>query len=187
MNHQHTTDGSKAAFGIFRRRSEVSAAKAALSANGFSRSDISVLYPSHPGAKDFPSRQKSTVRTGAMMGAAIGGLIFFLIGVAVSLRNPIISESLLGQMLFVIAGFIGGAIFGAAAGALVGIGTPQRAELRYGDYVDAGGILMSVHVDNAEQADKAQKTLEQTGAQDINLISEGQGWETVYGKIFHHA
>ena len=192
MENKHMLDGSQAAFGIFRKKSEVSAAKVALSEKGFSSGDISILYPSHPGAKDFSSRQKSTVRTGAIIGAAIGGVLFLIIGFLVSMRAiPLLdlqdAASVPGSFFFMFSGLVGGAIFGGAAGALIGIGTPQRAELRYGDYVDAGGILMSVHADSPEKASEAQRTLEKSGAQDINLITEGSGWETIYGNVFRQA
>lgn len=178
----------KAAFGIFRRKSEVSAAKAQLSADGFSGADISVLYPPHPGAQDFPQRQRSSIRNGLMIGAAVGSLVFFVVGLVASVRTyssiiPYEPVSFLDQMLVILAAILIGGLIGAAAGALVGVGTPQQAGLRYGDYVDAGGILMSVHVNDTEEEKRAKYVLEKAGAQDITLLSEGQGWETVYGKI----
>jgi hypothetical protein len=192
MESKHMFDGSQAAFGIFRKKSEVTAAKAALSEKGFSRRDISILYPPHAGAKDFSSCQKSTVLTGAIIGAANGGVFFLIIGFLISMRAiPLLdlqdAASVPSSFFFIFSGFVGGAIFGGAAGALIGIGTPQRAKLRYGDYVDAGGILMSVHADSPEKASEAQRTLEKSGAQDINVVTEGSSWETIYGNVFRPA
>lgn len=182
-------DAHKAAFGVFRRRVELQTAKTKLMESGFDSSVISVLHPSHPGAKDFPSRQKSNIKNGAIIGAALGGLVFFVLGVMLSLRTAPITafdlpDFLNSPLALIATGVLGGLLFGAAAGALVGIGTPQRAELRYGDYVDAGGMLLSVHVKDADEALKAQTILESAGAEDINLLEESHAWESIYSKLF---
>jgi len=182
----------KATFGIFRRRAEVTAAESALKANGFVDSDIAVLYPPHRGPQDFPQRQRSSVGMGAMIGAGVGGLVFLVIGILVNMRAvplPTLQEQAMlpDQLMVVLALTLGGMILGAGAGALVGIGTPQKASDRYSDYVDSGGILMSVHVDDTTEAHKAKEVLETTGAQDINLLKEGADWKAVYAKVFSHA
>ncbi len=172
-------DNQQAAFGVFRRRSEVRRAKAELQAKGFSRSDIAILFRSR-GVPDFRQKQKEVIEAGAIIGAIIGGLVFMVIGIITEMK--LFSS----HPMLVLGGFIGCVILGAASGALVGIGTPKSAARRYGDYVDSGGILMSVHVDDADEARKAQEILDKIGAQEITLLKEDQGWKTVYDKLCNH-
>jgi hypothetical protein len=164
MEIMNTFDDHKAAFGIFRRREEVGLARAALEAAGFRKRSISVLYPPHGGPQDFPQAQRTSVRTGAVMGAGIGALVLAIVGMIIGMRLPLASMRFSGDLmnvgLLVLAFLVAGAVFGAGAGALVGIGTPESSANRYGDYVDSGGILMSVRVENAKQAHEAKETLE---------------------------
>lgn len=190
MEIMNTFNDHKAAFGIFHRREEITTARAALRAAGFRKRAISVLYPPHGGSQDFPQAQRTSVRTGAVMGAGIGSLVLAIVGMIVGMRLPLASMRFSGDLfnigLLVFAFLVAGAIIGAGAGALVGIGTPERSADRYGDYVDSGGILMSVRVENAAEATQAKTTLEQSGASDISLLREDVGWEHVYNKVAEH-
>ena len=191
MYNVETMNNSKAAFGIFRNLGEVRAARSILNSMGFANADIAVLYPPHKGAQDFPQRQQNSVKKGAIIGAAIGGIILFVVSVfltaqmnSVTSLNSIYSPPRFSELMTLsLVGLFSGLILGAACGALAGAGIPERAGRRYGDYVDAGGILMSVHVDDAEKAHTAQVVLEHSGAQDINLIQEKEGWDMVYSKV----
>src|SRR5208282_1925891 len=69
---------------------------------------------------------------------------------------------------------VGGAV-GGIAGALVGMGIPEYEAKRFEGRVKSGGILLSVHSDNAEWTKKAKKVLENTGAEDISSASEEKG------------
>jgi hypothetical protein len=186
----NTFDDHKAAFGIFRKRAEITSAKSALQAMGFSRKRISVLYPPHGGNQDFPEAQRTSVRTGAIMGGGIGAFVLAIVGMIVGVQLPLESIRFSGDIgnisLMVLAFLVAGAVLGAGAGALVGIGTPQTSGNRYGDYVDHGGILMSVRVENAKEAQDAREALERNGAQDISLLREDTGWERVYTKVAEH-
>jgi hypothetical protein len=178
----------KAVFGIYRGKSEIKVAKSELKSLGFPSADISILYPPHPGAQDFPQRQKSNVGKGALIGAIIGGVTLLVIASLVN-SDLIPSQDLHaatgvgGSLLLSIVGILSGIGIGAACGALVGIGTPERAGQRYGDYVGAGGILMSVQVNNGDQEHQVKEVLDRTGAQDISVLKEGQGWDSVYSQI----
>lgn len=182
---------SKAAFGIFRSKKAVKVAKSELNAHGFSTSAITILYPPYPGAQDFQQSQKSFLGKGTLIGAAAGGLIAIAIGILMT-WNRIPMEEIGATAGFpdkgflIIMGLLSGIAFGAACGALVVIGIPERAGQRYGGYVGAGGILMSVRVDSADQENDAQDVLERSGAQDINFLKEGHGWESVYSKILQN-
>jgi uncharacterized membrane protein len=189
-NVKMLNDG-KATFGIFKNLSEVRSARLILNSLGFANSDIAVLYPSRKGPQDFEQRRQMIIKKGALIGSAVGGVVFFVISIfmtaqmgalgALASINP--PPNLWALMTLNVVGLFSGLILGAAAGAMVGMGIPERAARRYGDYVDAGGILMSVHVEDAEKAHAAQAVLERTGAQDVNLLKETDGWNLVYSKV----
>ena len=61
---------------------------------------------------------------------------------------------------------------GGIIGALVGIGIPEYEAKRYEGRIRDGGILLSVHCDNAEWVAKAKDVLKQTGADDIASAGE---------------
>lgn len=197
MYKVRNTNDNKAAFGIFRNPEEVRSARSILNSMGFTNSDIAVLYPQRKGPQDFPQRQQSSIKKGAIIGAAIGGIILFVVSIfltaqinSINTLNSIYSPPRISELMTLsLVGLFSGIILGAACGALAGIGIPERAGKRYGDYLDAGGILMSIHVDGAEKAHTAQVVLEHSGAQDINLIQEKEGWDMVYSKVIqntHH-
>lgn len=190
METLKTFDNHQAAFGIFRKKSEVSAARVALQASGFSRSDISVLYPPHGGAQDFEQQRKTLIQSGAVMGSIAGGFVAAILGLLVSrqILMPWIqfNSTVVNTLTLLAAALVAGALVGAGIGALIGIGTPESPGNRYGEYVESGGILMSVRVEDRDQARKAKTTLEETGAQDINFLREDRGWQTVYDKVSGH-
>ena len=49
---------------------------------------------------------------------------------------------------------------------------PEYEAKRYEGRIKSGGILISVHCDDSEWADRAKKILEATGAQDISSTGE---------------
>jgi hypothetical protein len=54
-----------------------------------------------------------------------------------------------------------------------GEGIPEHEAKRYEVRVKEGGILLSVHSDNATWTKRAKEILERTGAQDISVTGEG--------------
>ncbi|MNL87171.1 hypothetical protein D3C87_2161970 [compost metagenome] len=55
---------------------------------------------------------------------------------------------------------------------MIGIGIPEYEAKRYEKYVKDGGILISVHVDDSEWADRAENILKSAGARDISKTME---------------
>ena len=168
--------GNTAVFGIFKSRAEIEHAVDRLKADGFRHSDISVLLPDPQSSQNF-AHQKGTkapegATAGASSGLAIGGVLGWLAGIG-ALAIPGIGP-------FVAAGPIIGAITGAGiggtvgglTGALIGFGIPEYEAKRFETYVRDGGMLISVHVDDSNWADKAKQILEASGAQDIDVEAE---------------
>lgn len=159
----------QAAFGIFRNQNHLDRAIQILQEHGMRRAGILVLHPDRPGQKAFAYEYQTMIRAGALLGGAMGLCIGLMVGAAA------FPES--GFMLGL--GFMG-ALFGAASGALVGIGTPESAVQRYMKYLEDGGTLLSVHVRDPKQAGEAIEVLETAGAEDITLGNELSRWRTLF-------
>lgn len=168
-----------ATFGIYKNEAEIKIAKDALLRQGFRASQISVMYPRKSGAKDFSQVQRSQLLTGAMLGSLIGAILIGIFGVtmAVGISPALGVITLLSPGWIIFFSVIGGAFVGAGAGALIGIGTPVPAGQRYGEYMNNGGILLSVHIDDDEQSKSANRILQDTGASDVNDVPESASWK----------
>lgn len=158
-------------FGIYRDRPSAEKAVDALKSAGFRNTDISVLFPEPEGTKDFAfekgTKAPEGATTGAGSGMAVGGVLGWLVGIgslAIPGVGPLIAA---GPIVAVLAGMgVGGAV-GGLTGALVGMGVPEYEAKRYEGRVKSGHILLSVHSDDRNWANRAEEILDQTGAYDI--------------------
>ncbi len=173
----------KATFGIYRSKEDVSSGVALLARGGFGEARATVLFPDHNGDQDFPNVQKNEVFKYARVGSVIGAFLFLIF--VFFAMSGLISFISLGDLpmwkrvLAATASLFAGGVVGAACGALVGIGTPNKAARRYGQYVEAGGILLSVQTENPDEQKRVEKLLEESGAEDIRSIDEEAGWSDV--------
>lgn len=174
---------AKATFGIYKSREQVDAAVSLLSGLGFGDAPASVLFPDREGAQDFPHVQKSELIKFARIGSVLGAVLFLIFGVLAASGivsfPPIADAPATARTFMAVMSVFLGAIVGAACGTLVGIGTPDRAGRRYAQYVNAGGILLSVHSDTIEDQKKIEEVLEKSGAEDITSVDERTAWQDV--------
>jgi hypothetical protein len=169
----------KAVFGIYKTQFDAERAVDALKIAGFAASDISVLMPQNDSTHEFAHKKDTKAPEGATAGTAtgavVGGGLGWLVGIgalAIPGVGPFIAA---GPIMAALAGAgIGGAV-GGLTGALVGMGIPEYEAKRYEGFVKDGGILLSVHSDNADETKRAKTVLEQTGAKDIASSSEVKG------------
>jgi hypothetical protein len=143
-----------AVFGIYPDQLTAEDAVDSLKEAGFRSTDISVLFPDNQGTKDFAHEKHTKAPEGAVAGgssgAVIGGALGWLAGIgalAIPGVGPFIAAGPLMGMLGGIG--IGGAI-GGITGALIGLGIPEYEAKRYEGRIRRGGILLSVHCDDAE-------------------------------------
>jgi hypothetical protein len=168
-----------AVFGIYPNQDTLERGVDALKADDFRNTDISVLFPENEGTKDFAhvkgTKAPEGASTGAGSGAVIGGALGWLVGIgalAIPGVGPFIAA---GPIMAALAGAgVGGAV-GGLTGALVGLGIPEYEAKRYEGRLVKGGILLSVHADDADWAKRAKTILEQTGAEDIASTGETKG------------
>lgn len=165
-----------AVFGIYRDNVALGSGLERLKSAGFRNTDVSVLMPENQGSKDFVLKKDTKApegaTTGAVSGAVIGGALGWLAGIgalAIPGLGPFIAA---GPIL----GMLGGAgalgVAGGIAGSLIGMGIPEYEAKRYEGRVRSGGILMSVHCDDAEWVKRAKVIMQQTGAEDIASAGE---------------
>ena len=165
-----------AVFGIYRTKPEVEEAVQSLKNADFRATDISVLFSENLGTKDFAVEKHTKLpegsSAGAGTGAVIGGVLGWLTGIgalAIPGIGPFIAA---GPIVSLLAGLGAGGVIGGVAGALVGMGIPEYEAKRYEGRIKEGGILLSVHTDNADWKRRDMEILKRTGAMDIG--SEGE-------------
>ena len=165
-----------AVFGIYMNRFQLDEAVDTLRMDGFRTTDISALLPDNAGNKEFTHEKSSKAPEGAAAGigagAAIGGALGLLAGIgalAVPGFGPFITA---GPIMGALAGAAAIGTLGGVAGALVGLGMPEYEAKRYEGSIHNGGILLSVHCDDAEWTRRAKIILETTGAHDIAVTDE---------------
>lgn len=170
---------NKAVFGLYSTRRQVENAVDELKAQGFRNADVSVLFSENVGTKDF-AHEKGTkapegLATGATSGAVVGGALGWLAGIgalAIPGVGPLIAA---GPIIGALTGVgVGGAV-GGIAGGLIGLGIPEYEAKRYEGRIKSGNILLSVHADDSEWTNKAERILKETGADDISSTSEAKG------------
>src|SRR5439155_16875791 len=112
--------------------------------------------------------------TGATSGAVIGGTLGWLAGIgalAIPGIGPFIAA---GPVVAALAGVGAGGALGGITGALIGFGIPEYEAKLYEGRIKGGGVLLSVHSDNADWTSGAKDILDNTGATDISSTTEAR-------------
>lgn len=166
-------------FGIYSSREDVERALDALRRHGFRATDVSVLWPDNTGTKDLAHEMHSKAPEGAAAGAGTGALIGGALGWLASVGaltipgiGPLIAA---GPIVAALAGAGAAGAVGGIAGALIGYGVPEYEAKRYEGRVRKGSILLSVHADDREWAQRAREVLELSGGNDISAANEPRG------------
>ena len=143
---------------------------------GFNDNDISVLFPDKTGTHDFGHEQHSKApegaATGAGAGGVLGGALGWLAGIGVLAIPGIGPFIAAGPIIAALGGVALGAALGGITGALIGMGIPEYEAKRYEGKIAAGNILISVHTENGDQANRARDIFEKAGAEDISTTTE---------------
>ncbi len=169
--------GRKVVFGIFENRTSLENCVTNLRDQGFRSEDVSVLMPERGDTMTFAHEKGTKAPEGAAIGggtgAVLGGALGWLVGIGAIATVPALGPLVAaGPIMAALAGLgVGGAV-GGIAGALGGIGIPEYEAKRYEKFVQDGGILLSVHVDDGDWKNKAEEILEAAGAKDISSTSE---------------
>lgn len=173
-------------YGIYKTRLECEEGVETLRRHGFRAEDISVLFPDNVGSKDLnvskSSKAPEGAATGGGVGATAGGILGWLVGVgslAIPGVGPLIAA---GPIMAALAGMGAGAALGGATGALIGLGIPEYEAIRFEGRIKSGGILVSVHCDNSDWAERAKRYLKDTAAEDVASSAEAKADYAVSSK-----
>lgn len=163
-------------YGIFKNEMEVESAVELLKSAGFSNNDVSLLLPDNHGTHTFAHEKETKAPEGATAGvgagAILGGTFGWLVGIgslAIPGVGPLIAA---GPIVAALAGAGIGSIVGGIGGALVGLGIPEYEAKRYETFIKEGGILLSVHCEDREEVERAERLLKQCGGKDIAYSGE---------------
>jgi len=167
-----------AAFGIYPDQATVNDAIEGLKSAGFRQTDISVLFPENLGSKDFAHEKHTKAPEGAVAGggsgAVLGAAFGWLVGAGALMVPGLEAMHAAGPILGMMGGVGVGVVLGGVTGAMVGAGVPEYEAKRYEGRVRKGGILLSVHCDNAQWSKTARGILKRTGANDISTTGEAK-------------
>ncbi len=143
-----------------------------LTYNGFNNNDISMLVPDTNLGYEKHSKAPEGTANGAAAGGIIGGTLGLLAGIgAITIPGigPFIAA---GPIMAALSGIAVGGTVGGVTGGLIGLGIPEIEAKQYESQLNEGNILVSVHADTNELADKAKKVFEAANAKDIHCINE---------------
>jgi hypothetical protein len=165
-------------FGIYSTGLQVEEASDSLRLEGFRAADISVLFPDNAGSKDL-AHQKSTkapegAAAGMSAGAIIGGALGWLAGIGTLALPDLGALAAAGPILAALAGAGAVGTLGGLIGAIVGFTVPEYEAKRYEGRLKKGGILLSVHCDDADWIKRAKRVLKSTGAMKIAEAAEAR-------------
>ena len=138
-----------------------------LHAAGFSINDISILFPD----KDFSHEKHTKAPEGATAGAGTGGVLGGTIGLLAGIGSLAIpglgplTEA--GPVMAALSGAALGAAAGGIAGAIIGLNIPEYEAKRYVVASQDGKILISVHVENDQEKERAKRIFHDAEAQGI--------------------
>ena len=166
-------------FGIYPSRQAVEEAIDNLRAAGFRSTDVSVLFPENMGTKDL-AHEKHTkapegVTTGVLSGGVAGGVLGWLTGVGALTIPGLGAFVAAGPIVALLAGAGAIGALGGIIGALAGLGIPEYEAKRFEGRIREGGVLLSVHCDNADWVKRAKEVMRHSGGQDIGVVGEKPG------------
>lgn len=169
---------SESVIGLVTSRMNAEQVVSQLQRAGFVGNDISVLFPDDRGSKDFAHEQHTKAPEGAATGAGAGGVVGGTLGLLAGIGalaipgvGPLIAA---GPIMAALSGAAAGALVGGLSGALIGLGIPEIEAKQYEGKLKEGNLLLSVHVDNAAERDRAKELLKEYGAYDIVTVDHAR-------------
>lgn len=167
---------AKAVFCILRNEVQAIRVVERLKNSGFSNNDISVVMADNFGTREFAIENQTKTPEGAAVGAstgaAVGGVLGWLTGVgafAIPGLGPFIAA---GPIMAALSGAAVVGTLGGIGGALIGMGIPEFEARRYEGRVNSGSVLLSVHTEDADEAERARSIFETEGAEDVQSSNE---------------
>jgi len=147
-----------------------------LKSAGFHHDDISVLLADHSKTRDFADEKVAGTPEGTVTGAGAGGMLGAALGWLVGIGSLAIPGAGLflaaGPLLATLGGLTAGAVAGGLGGALIGMGISDEDARGYERRLNAGNILISVHIHDRDQMARAKAIFERESAEEISCSDE---------------
>jgi hypothetical protein len=172
------TRANTSIYGIYADQNSISEAVNSLKAVGFRTTDISILFPDNVGTKDFGHQKSSKAPEGAVAGGSAGAIVGSMVGWFAGMGTLAIPGlepfAVAGPVMGMLSGLGVGMLLGAVTGGVTGATIPEYEAKRFAGRIRRGGILLSVHCDDADWSKTAVSTLKKTGARDIGASAEAK-------------
>ena|SRR5688572_11191582 len=154
--NEETMNENQTVVGVVGSAEQAESAILALQSAGFSRGDVSALFPSGSAAADTLGGRGGTIGLLAGIGVfAVPGL------------EPLIAA---GPLMATLSR--GVATVGGLGSSLVKLGILEDDAKKYESDVVDGKILLAVHIESAEERARATDILENAGAHDIGVATD---------------
>lgn len=165
--------------GIFKTRAEAERAMSHLKSAGIPADRINLLTPGRYEMKpqSLPTTETEQPGMGEAMGGVVGGAVGAAGGMSLGAAaasifvpgvGPVIAIGFVAAALLGAGGAVGGAIAGKALEEKMATGLPIDEMFVYEDALSQGRSVVIAFSDESEQADLAQKIMEQDGAESID-------------------
>jgi hypothetical protein len=173
-----TTAKRNSIFAIFKEEKALERALTILRSQNFRNADISILL-------EKTNKSPEAATAGAASGALAGSIFGWLIGAGTIAISGLGAFIVAGPIMSAIAGAGIAGTFGGIAGGLIGLGITEYEALEYEEKIKAGGILISIHIDDDIWEKKAVEILLENGASHIasTLSSKSSEEYSFYDEI----
>jgi len=166
----------KAVFCITKSQEQAEEIVERLQSAGFSTDDISVLFVDSNAKKEFTQERLADTPEGAASGAASGAMAGAVLGSLTGMGAPALPGLepfiVAGRAMATLSGAALGGMIGGMTGAFTGLGVPEDEARRYERRIKDGSVLISVHSENSDDAERARAILEDASAEDISYAEE---------------
>jgi hypothetical protein len=164
--------------GVFRHAGSARDAAIALRRAGFAQDQVNLLFPDSPEEAIHSIATSQTEESG--MGGAIGGVLGAALGLSAGFElgvaatalipgvGPILAVGVVAAALLGVGGGVGGALLGEKADEKTTEGVPADEIFFYEDALRQKKSLVLVLAKDHDEAERAQKLLEEAGAQSID-------------------
>ena len=164
-----------AVYALYQNHRGIDDAVKALRESGFRKGEISVLFPSNFGSRDFTTEESTRaemIAAGLGSGALICGALGWMAGMGLLTipgTGPFIAA---GPMVALLVGVgVGGGV-GSLVGAWIGLRVSRYRAKRSESRIRESNILISVRCGSAEWVNRAKDLLRQIGAEQITSVGE---------------
>jgi hypothetical protein len=188
----------QAVTGVFKSRDEADAAVNALRSLGIPEKRLGIVSPGSAPERleaGVPVTDTEAPGMGRAMGAAVGGAMGVAGGATAGLAvaslavpgiGPLIAFGMVGAALLGVVGAAAGSAVGDTVEEGLGEGVPHEDVYLYEDALRHGHSIVIAYADEGEQADRAAKTLNNAGAEDLDTLRENWWRELREGERSHY-